>query len=81
MALMGNTWMPEFVAIRALDDLGPFVAASPVVKQSDYFPGIWATNVVGATLYGIPWYVDTRVLFYRSDILPRLAHGDDADQG
>jgi multiple sugar transport system substrate-binding protein len=69
VTLMGNTWMPEFVAIRALDDLGAFAAASPVVKQGDYFPGIWATNVVGTTLYGIPWYVDTRVLFYRSDVL------------
>src|ERR1700756_961095 len=31
MAQMGNTWMPEFVAIRALDDLRPLVAASRVV--------------------------------------------------
>ena len=74
MAQMGNTWMPEFVAIRALDDLGGLAAA---VKQSDYFPGIWATNVVGGTLYGIPWYVDTRVLFYRSDVLAAVGfpHG------
>jgi multiple sugar transport system substrate-binding protein len=77
IAQMGNTWMPEFAALHALDDLGPFVAASPVVKQSDYFPGIWATNVVDATLYGIPWYVDTRVLFYRSDVLAAVGfpHG------
>ena len=64
VSLMGNTWMPEFVAIRALDDLG-----SLSKQQSDYFPGIWATNVVGGSLYGVPWYVDTRALFYRSDIL------------
>jgi multiple sugar transport system substrate-binding protein len=69
MAHMGNTWVPEFAAIHALDDLGPFAASSQVVRQGDYFPGIWATNVVGSTLYGIPWYVDTRVVFYRSDIL------------
>jgi multiple sugar transport system substrate-binding protein len=64
--------MPEFVAIDALDDLG-----SLSKQQSDYFPGIWATNVVGGTLYGIPWYVDTRVLFYRSDILASVGfpHG------
>ncbi len=77
MAQMGNTWMPEFVALKALDDLGPFVASSRVVKETDYFPGIWATNVVGPTLYGIPWYVDTRVLFYRSDVLAAVGfpHG------
>jgi multiple sugar transport system substrate-binding protein len=77
VAQMGNTWMPEFAALNALDDLGPFVASSKSVKQDDYFPGIWATNVVGTTLYGIPWYVDTRVLFYRSDVLAAVGfpHG------
>jgi multiple sugar transport system substrate-binding protein len=72
VSLMGNTWMPEFVAIRALDDLGAIGK-----QQSDYFPGIWSTNIVGGTLYGIPWYVDTRVLFYRSDILAAVGfpHG------
>ena len=73
VAQMGNTWMPEFVAIRALDDLGTLASKT----RDDYFPGIWATNVVGGTLYGIPWYVDTRVLFYRSDILAAVGfpHG------
>jgi multiple sugar transport system substrate-binding protein len=72
VSLMGNTWMPEFVAIRALDDLGAIGK-----HQDDYFPGMWATNIVGGTLYGIPWYVDTRVLFYRSDILAAVGfpHG------
>jgi multiple sugar transport system substrate-binding protein len=69
LAQMGNTWLPEFSAIHALDDLGPFVASSKVVPRSDYFPGIWSTNVIDGTLCGIPWYVDTRVLFFRSDIL------------
>lgn len=69
LAQMGNTWIPEFVAMRALDDLGPLVAASRTIDRADYFDGVWDTNVVGTTLYGIPWYVDTRVLFYRSDIL------------
>jgi len=73
VAQMGNTWVPEFAAVRALDDLAPLVAQS-TVDQRDYFPGIWATNVVGGTLYGIPWYVDTRVLFYRSDILASVGY-------
>lgn len=68
VAQMGNTWIPEFVAMKALDDLGPFVGKGGI-ERNDYFPGIWATNVVDRTLYGIPWYVDTRVLFYRTDIL------------
>jgi multiple sugar transport system substrate-binding protein len=74
VAQMGNTWIPEFVAMRALADLGPFAARSRVIDQRDYFPGIWATNVVGGALYGVPWYVDTRVLFYRSDILASVGY-------
>jgi multiple sugar transport system substrate-binding protein len=67
VAQMGNTWVPEFVAVRALADLGPFVGG--MIDKGDYFGGIWDTNVVGRVLYGIPWYVDTRVLFYRKDVL------------
>jgi multiple sugar transport system substrate-binding protein len=69
LAQMGNTWIPEFVQIGALEDLTPRAAASQVVRADDYFPGIWQTNVVDGALYGIPWYVDTRVLFYRRDLL------------
>jgi multiple sugar transport system substrate-binding protein len=73
-AQVGNTWIPELVTIRALDDLTPMTGASRPVDPGDYFPGIWATNVVGEKLYGIPWYVDTRVLFYRSDILAAVGY-------
>jgi len=66
---IGNTWIPEMVALHALDELTPLVRASKSIDQSDYFPGIWATNVVDGGLYGIPWYVDTRLLFYRRDIV------------
>ena len=68
-AQMGNTWIPEFDVIGALEDLGPLLAKSTAVPRSDYFDGIWNTNVVDGALYGIPWYVDTRVIFYRTDIV------------
>jgi multiple sugar transport system substrate-binding protein len=66
-AQMGNTWIPEFVAMKALADVGPFTGG--VIDPHDYFAGVWGTNVVDGTLYGIPWYVDTRLIFYRSDVL------------
>ncbi len=68
---LGNTWVPEFALLHALEDLSPWVARSASVRTTDYFPGILATNVIDSLLYGIPWYVDTRVLFYRTDILAR----------
>ncbi|MEO8029291.1 MAG: sugar ABC transporter substrate-binding protein [Gemmatimonadota bacterium] len=74
MAAMGNTWVPEQVTLGALMPLDSMVAASPGMDSSGHFPGIWATNVVGGRLYGVPWYVDTRVMFYRTDILARAGY-------
>ena len=62
---VGNSWMSELVTIDAIVPL-----EETLVDRSDYFAGIWDTNVVGGTLYGIPWYVDTRLLFYRTDMIP-----------
>ena len=69
IAMLGNTWVPEFVALDALEPLDARVAASKDLPRSDYFAGIWDTNVVKDTTFGIPWYVDTRVIFYRTDLL------------
>src|SRR5262249_26226212 len=49
--------------------LDGYARSSPVVRPDQYFAGIWDTNRVGDRLYGIPWYVDTRLLFYRRDLL------------
>ena len=68
---LGNTWVPEFQALDALEPLNPYVRASKVIDSTDYFRGIWDTNVIADTLFGLPWYVDTRLIFYRKDILAR----------
>lgn len=74
LAQMGNTWIPEMVTLGALAPLDSLARATPELSGTHEFPGIWATNVVHDTLYGIPWYVDTRVLFYRSDILAKAGY-------
>jgi multiple sugar transport system substrate-binding protein len=71
VAQLGNTWVPEFVALKALAPLDARVQASAVVQRGDYFAGIWDTNVVDGASYGVPWYVDTRLLFYRRDLFAR----------
>ncbi|WP_240922531.1 sugar ABC transporter substrate-binding protein [Oleiagrimonas sp. C23AA] len=68
---LGNTWIPELATLGALAPLDRQVADSRVVRPGDYFPGIWDTNRLHGTLYGVPWYVDTRLLFYRKDLLAR----------
>ena len=69
LAPLGNTWLPELAMIGALDPLDETLARSSVVRATDYFEGIWNTNLYEGRLYGIPWYVDTRIMFYRSDLL------------
>src|SRR5689334_3485888 len=69
IAMLGNTWVPEFTAIDALEPLDALVASSKDAPRNDYFEGIWNTNVVDGKTFGIPWYVDTRVIFYRKDLL------------
>ncbi len=69
VAQLGNTWLPELVALGAVAALDERLRASVVVTPQDYFPGIWDTNVVAGKVYGVPWYVDTRLLFYRRDLL------------
>lgn len=66
---LGNTWIPEFGVLNALEPLDQWVAASSVVQPHDYFEGVVQMNVLDSTLLGIPWYVDTRVLYYRRDLL------------
>jgi multiple sugar transport system substrate-binding protein len=69
LAQIGNTWIPELAAIGALSPLDAQLRRSRALAPHDFFAGIWDTNVVDGALYGIPWYVDTRLLFYRTDLL------------
>ncbi|HVO73228.1 MAG TPA: sugar ABC transporter substrate-binding protein [Ignavibacteriaceae bacterium] len=66
---LGNTWIPQFAALDAIENLDSFIERSRSVSKENFFEGIWETNRIGKSIYGIPWYVDTRVLFYRKDIL------------
>ena len=66
---MGTTWMAEFATLRALHPLEEFIGRSSIIKKEKFFEGSWNTGIVNQRVYGVPWYVDTRVLFYRKDLL------------
>jgi multiple sugar transport system substrate-binding protein len=66
---IGNTWIAEFAELKALEPLAARAAASHVIERADYFESAWSPNVIDGLLLGIPWYVDTRLLFYRVDLL------------
>lgn len=69
LAPLGNTWIPEFAMIGALEALDARLARSGVIDERSYFAGAWGTSRFEGTQYGVPWYVDTRLLFYRRDLL------------
>jgi multiple sugar transport system substrate-binding protein len=71
---LGNTWIPQFSAIGAIDKLDGLIETSKIVIKKNYFDGIWETNVLNGYVYGIPWYIDTRLLYYRSDILKKVGY-------
>src|SRR6476646_11274014 len=54
IAMLGNTWVPEFVALNSLAPLDSFATQSKEVRRDDFFDGIWKTNVVNGQTYGIP---------------------------
>jgi multiple sugar transport system substrate-binding protein len=62
---VGNTWIPELAALDAVEPADDLVHA----MRDDFFPGILDTNVIDGTTWGVPWYADTRLLFYREDLL------------
>ena len=61
---VGNTWVPEFDALAAVEPL--MLSAR---EKEDFFSGILDSSTVHGRLMAMPWYIDTRLLFYRRDLL------------
>ncbi len=62
LAMIGTTWMGEFAGLGALDP------TPSSIDKASFFPGAWGTTEVNGTSYGIPWYVETRLVYYRTDL-------------
>jgi multiple sugar transport system substrate-binding protein len=71
---LGNTWIPQFSSLKALEELDNWISNSATIQKNNFFEGVWETNVIDDKTFGIPWYVDTRLLFYRTDVLSRAGY-------
>ena len=69
---IGNTWVAELTAIGALSPTPPEATS----LLSDQFPAVLETNQIGGQAMATPWYVDTRLLFYRTDLLRRAGFAE-----
>src|SRR6476661_1849227 len=61
-AMVGTTWMGEFAGQDALDP------TPPSIDKSAFFDGAQKTTEVKGTSFGVPWYVETRLVYYRKDL-------------
>ena len=71
---LGNTWIPQFAALNSITPLDELIGKSSSIKKENYFEGIWETNVIDNKVYGIPWYTDTRLMFYRKDVFEKAGY-------
>lgn len=62
VAQVGTTWMGEFVGLDALDP------TPDLIDGSKFFEGAQETTVVNGVSYAVPWYVETRLVYYRTDL-------------
>ena len=60
---MGSSWLGEFADMGALEPVD-----TKVFQKGDFFPAAWEQGTYDGKTYGVPWYVDTRVLYYRTDL-------------
>ncbi len=73
---MGTTWVPEFASANALLDLKPYIKKYPEFDENNFYPGSIETTKYEDKIVGIPWYIDTRVLYYRTDLLKEVGYNE-----
>jgi multiple sugar transport system substrate-binding protein len=60
IAMVGSTWMADFA--------DAFQTVPTDLDTADMFPGTLESTLIDDRAAGVPWYVDTRVLYYRTDL-------------
>ncbi len=70
LSQVGNTWVSEMVAIGAISPTPAFAAD----LLTDQFAAVLETNRINGRAMATPWYVDTRLIFYRSDLLEQAGY-------
>lgn len=73
---MGTTWMAEFVDAGALQDISSYIESEDSLKSENFFEGSVATTKFDDAYYGVPWYTETRALYYRTDLLEEVGYSE-----
>jgi len=73
---MGTTWMAEFVDAGALQDISSYVESEETLNSENFFEGSVATTEFDDAYYAVPWYTETRALYYRTDLLEEVGYSE-----
>ncbi|HLF26008.1 MAG TPA: extracellular solute-binding protein [Anaerolineae bacterium] len=69
---IGSSWMSDFIRMHALE---PFDSrdVAEMGGAAAFFPSIWQSCSLGGgpEVWAMPWWTDTRVIYYRRDLLER----------
>ncbi len=65
---LGSDWVPEFVAANRITDI-----TANLKPLYDQYTG-WAPVRNNGSLYGIPWILGTRVMYYNRDLLNQAGY-------
>ncbi|MFI6657523.1 sugar ABC transporter substrate-binding protein [Streptomyces sp. NPDC050523] len=68
---MGSSYLGEFADMGALEPVD-----TKTFKQGAFFSSAWDQGVYDGKSYGVPWYIDTRVLYYRTDLAKKAGLKD-----
>nr|WP_239533976.1 sugar ABC transporter substrate-binding protein [Thalassobacillus pellis] len=71
---LGTTWVAEFAEAGALKDLSEHMKDYPTFAKENFFEGAQSIMQYKDQIVGVPWYVDTRVLYYRKDLLKEVGY-------
>ena len=69
---MDVIWVPEFSRAGWLLDLSERL---PAAERGDFFAAPIDASTYRGRLYGVPWYIDAGVLYYRKDLLEKYGLG------
>ncbi|MBF6596065.1 MAG: extracellular solute-binding protein [Thermaceae bacterium] len=68
VVLFDVIWPAEYASNGFLQDVSSRINKADVPK---IFPGAWTTVTYGGKYYGLPWILDTKYLYYNTEILKK----------
>ncbi|MFD2627792.1 sugar ABC transporter substrate-binding protein [Oceanobacillus kapialis] len=71
---IGTTWVAEFAEAGTFLDISDQIGDYENLAADNFYESAVETTKYEDQTIGVPWYVDTRALFYRTDLLEEVGY-------